>query len=239
MSVFKFLPDPLKERLRRRAGAVTISSRLENLQQAGFSPRKIIDAGAYRGEWTRLIHGIFPAARILMIEPQPELAGLLQGVCAEIPQCRYRAALLGATSGRRKRFLIEESNSRVMEDAAEKKAGTVEMETETLESAAKAEGFDSCDLLKLDLQGQELEALSGAGSLLGRTEVIISEVSWLRIGPVPLVEEVWEFFRKHGYRLYDVFGFNYRPLDGALWQTDLIFVRQDSPLIADLRWARG
>lgn len=239
-SVIKsLLPEPLKERLRRQAGAITIPARLENLRRAGFFPERIIDGGAYRGNWTRTIHGIFPGAKILMIEPQPQLEGLLQAVCAEIPGCRYRRALLGAAPGRRRRFLLEESNSRILNDAGPQNSPSVEIETETLETIASAEGFESCDLLKLDLQGHELEALAGAGHLFGRTEVIICEVSWLRIGPVPLAEEVWDIFRARGYRLYDVFGFNYRPLDSALWQTDFVFVRQDSTLISDLRWARG
>jgi hypothetical protein len=38
------------------------------------------------------------------------------------------------------------------------------------------------------------------------------------------------------YRLYDVLPQYYRPLDGALWQMDVFYVRHDSALVASRRW---
>jgi hypothetical protein len=63
------------------------------------------------------------------------------------------------------------------------------------------------------------------------------EVSWLRIGPVPLVTGVIDACSKRGYVPYDIFGLNHRPLDGAPWQTDIIFVRHDSRL-SNLSWTK-
>jgi hypothetical protein len=63
------------------------------------------------------------------------------------------------------------------------------------------------------------------------------EVSWLRIGDVPILHEVVAEFVARGYRPYDVLGQNYRRLDRALWQTDVIFVREDSVLLASNSWS--
>jgi FkbM family methyltransferase len=218
---------------------VTLPARLENLRKAGFDPKRIIDAGAYRGEWTQTIHPIFPKALILMIEPQPASSGNLQRLCAENSNFRFRKALLGDAK-KRVRFFLQDSNSGIVPDSYVEIPGDkfCEMQTETLAEIATSEGFDPCDLLKLDLQGHELAALAGAGNLFGRIEVIFMEVSWLRIGEVPLIDEVIETLRGRGYRLYDILGFNYRPLDRALWQTDLIFVRENSSLLAnEKRWS--
>jgi FkbM family methyltransferase len=174
-----------------------------------------------------------------MIEPQPASSGNLQRLCVENSNFRFRKALLGKTK-KRVKFFLQDSNSSIVPDSYAEIPGDklCEIETETLAEIATSEGFDPCDLLKLDLQGHELAALAGAGDLFGRIEVIFTEVSWLRIGEVPLVGEVIETLRGRGYRLYDVLGFNYRPLDSALWQTDLIFVRENSPLLAnERRWA--
>jgi FkbM family methyltransferase len=238
MLFVNLLPDAWKEKLRRCAGAVSPRDRLENLQLAGFTPRQIIDAGAYHGDWAITAHKIFPAAALLMIEPQPALAPRLSQLCTEIPNLHFRGALLGAEKSRAK-FILEETNSRVVPDSHVATAGEqiCELEVETLKDIADQEGFAKCDMLKLDLQGQELQALGGADDLFGQIEVIVTEVSWLSIGNVPLVLEVAEAFRRRNYQLYDVFGLNYRPLDRALWQTDVVFVRRDSALLArESRW---
>jgi FkbM family methyltransferase len=234
----QLIPEKLKERLRRRAGVVTAAARLENLRRAGFAPRQVIDAGAYRGEWTRLAREIFSEAEFLMIEPQPQLRPALEELCASWPRVRYRPVALGATP-QTVQFRLEESNSRIVSPHEAVPAGVVtcEVPMETLATIARQENFGAVDFLKLDLQGHELIALAGAGEIFGRTEVILAEVSVLRIGEVPLVDEVWDAFRARGYRLYDIFGFNYRPLDRALWQCDLTFVRADSKLVASRQWS--
>lgn len=233
--LLRLLPESLKERLRRRAGAVTARARLENLRRAGFTPRKIIDAGAYRGEWTRTARGVFPEAELLMIEPQPQLRPVLEGVCAELPGVRFSSVALG-TAQSTVHFRLGESNSGVVQPGSDL-AGTCEVPMAPLVDVVREAGFVEVDFLKLDLQGHELQALAGAGELFGRIEVIQTEVSVLRIGEVPLVDEIWARFRESGYRLYDIFGQNYRPLDGALWQCDLIFVRENSPLLVSRQWA--
>jgi hypothetical protein len=107
----------------------------------------------------------------------------------------------------------------------------------TLHDVAREEGFADAQFIKLDLQGHELDALDGAGDLFGHCEVFLVEVSWLRIGEVPLMHEVVGVFVDKGYQPYDILGHNYRRRDRALWQTDIMFVRGDSPLIGSREWA--
>lgn len=236
--ISRFLPDSFKDRVRHRAGAVTVRHRLSNLRDAGFAPRTIIDAGAFHGDWSLLCAGIFPEARFLLIEPQPESSDLLTRLCARNPRFKFRQALLGADPGRAT-FALQKTNSRVVADDYKPKDDEtlLQLPVARLDAIAATDGFADCDFLKLDLQGHELRALEGAGSLFGNAEVIQIEVSWLKLGDGPLVHEVVTAFHERGYRLYDVFGFNYRPLDKALWQTDLLFVRQDSPLLRSRAWA--
>src|SRR6266436_4167158 len=78
------------------------------------------------------------------------------------------------------------------------------------------------DLVKLDVQGFELEALKGATQLFGRTEVFIMET--------PVFHEVVQFMADRGYLTYDFPGFLRRPRDGALGQCGVCFVRENSPL---------
>jgi FkbM family methyltransferase len=52
-----------------------------------------------------------------------------------------------------------------------------EVDIVTVDRLLESRGLAAPDLVKLDIQGFELEALKGAGSLFGRTEVFIIEVS--------------------------------------------------------------
>lgn len=238
MNLLRFLPDSLKEKLRERAGIITARSRLTNLRQAGFTPHHIIDAGAFQGDWAKLARDIFPEADLLLIEPQPHLEIPLQTLCQKLGRATLRSVLLGSTPANVS-FVIAETNSRIVpidyQPNSEEKI--VSLPICSLANLTVETGFTDCDFLKLDLQGHELEALAGAGDLFGQIEVIQTEVSWIPIGHPPLITEVVALFANRGYRLYDIFGWNYRPRDHALWQTDLLFVRHDSKLIASSAWA--
>ena len=237
MMLAEWLPEKWKQAIRRRAGAVLMEDRLRNLRQAGFRPKRIIDAGAHRGGWTRDVKDVFPEAVVLMIEPMPECREELGKITARWKDVRHRAALLGAGPGQA-RFRIEGTNSRMVAAGEKVPEGVqvVELPVETLAEVARQEGFGECDFLKMDLQGHELAILAGAGPIFGACEVIFLEVSWIRIGEVPLVSEVIRKLAEKKYVPYDVMNFNYRPLDRALWQCDLIFVKESSALLSSRQW---
>jgi hypothetical protein len=86
-------------------------------------------------------------------------------------------------------------------------------------------------LLKADVQGAELQVLTGATRTMQETEIIILEVSLMAamIGGPELLDIVSRM-KDLGFVAYDLFGLHYRPLDNALCQVDMVFVPQHSPL---------
>jgi hypothetical protein len=84
--------------------------------------------------------------------------------------------------------------------------------------------------MKLDVQGYELEVLKGGDKILPNTEAVILEVSLLDIHKnVPLLRDVVNFMYDYGFVAYDICSVSARrPLDRALWQTDLLFVKENS-----------
>ena len=96
------------------------------------------------------------------------------------------------------------------------------------------------DLLKLDVQGFELQVLKGGEASLGGIRAILTEVSLLDLHEdVPLLHELTGWLGGRGFVAYDICGMTRRPLDQALWQADLIFVRKDDPLRRDKGYFPG
>ena len=65
---------------------------------------------------------------------------------------------------------------------------------------------------------------------------MLLEVAIIEINEgAPLLHDVVAFMKSHGLVAYDILEIHRRPLDTALNQVDIIFVREDSRLIADKR----
>jgi hypothetical protein len=98
------------------------------------------------------------------------------------------------------------------------------------------EELESPVFVKIDTQGYELEVLKGAQKILPKIDAILLEVAIIEINEgAPLLDEVVVFLKRLGFVTYDILEFHRRPLDGALNQIDILFVRENSPLVADKR----
>jgi hypothetical protein len=96
-----------------------------------------------------------------------------------------------------------------------------------------ADRFGVPDLVKLDVEGFELDVLRGASSLFGRTELFIVEVALFGFERRPLLHEVVAFMRARDYLVYDIAGVIRRPVDGAVGLLDLCFARHSGLLRRD------
>src|SRR5471032_3062800 len=94
------------------------------------------------------------------------------------------------------------------------------------------------DLVKLDVEGFELEVLAGAPSIFDRAEVFIIETSLYPFKPrQPVSREVIEYMAARGFEMYDITSTLRRPLDGALGVVDFAFARRAGKLRSDGRWS--
>lgn len=79
----------------------------------------------------------------------------------------------------------------------------------------------------MDVQGAELDVLDGALRALENTEVVTLEVSLFEfMKGAPQFTDVVLYMKKHGFVAFDIIhGWN-RPLDNALGQIDVVFVKE-------------
>jgi FkbM family methyltransferase len=215
---------------------------LADIRARGFMPRGIMDVGANRGDWTRLALSMFPDASVIMIEPQDEMQPYLCKLCSSVSGCHYVKAGAGREVGELVQTIwpdlagssfVPEPDSSQLQSGRQRKTRVVTIDS--LLSATYPEFVP--DLIKLDIQGFELEALSGAKTTFGRTEVFIVETSLFRFLPrQPVMREVISFMFDRGYEFYDITGYQRRPYDGALGQADLAFVKAEGRFRAETKW---
>ena len=80
----------------------------------------------------------------------------------------------------------------------------------------------------------QLDVLKGSEKTLKKTEVIILEVSFFKfMKGAPDFYEVICFMKEYGFVAYDILKGFYRPLDDALGQIDIIFVKENGFLRKD------
>lgn len=221
-------------------GISSMEEFLRFLRGLNFHPRCVLDVGANETRWAALASEIFPGARFVLIEPQSEWLPALNRFCANHPSARFVSAGAGPEPGQAVLTVWDDlAGSSFIVPADERAIASGRQRVlpiVTIDAEFESEPHLP-DLVKLDIQGYELEALKGASRLFGRTEVFILEVSLVTGTPIPSLSEVVEFMTARGYQVYDICGFLRRPLDDALSQVDLVFARTDGVLCRDKRWS--
>jgi FkbM family methyltransferase len=220
-----------------RAGIPSLPGLLEHLRDNGFSPSAILDIGANAGEWSRVAASVFASSRILMFDGDPENEPALHNTVREIgTRSSYILCLLGAEKKSEVTFYRPEAGttgSSVLPEMTSYDKEAIKLKMDTLDSLTENAGLGDPVLMKLDVQGFELEILKGGEKTLGLSEVVIMEASLLPYNEgAPLFADVVAFMHQEGYALYDFCGQNRRESDHALFQTDVVFVRRASSLRA-------
>jgi FkbM family methyltransferase len=204
---------------------------LKKLAKQGYAPRTILDIGANYGGWSRTASSVFKDAQFFLIEPQEEMRPFLANFCAHTPGSKWILAGAGAEKG--------EMILTVWDDFQGSAFISPEIQTltpykrqrlmpiVTIDGLVADGEISNPDLIKIDVQGFELEVLRGAIACLGKTDIFIVETSLFHpLGHRPNIHRIIELMEAYGYHIYDIPDLKYRPRDGALGQVDICFLRR-------------
>lgn len=204
---------------------------LQRLQAVGFQPTTIYDIGAYQGGWTRLARRVYPSSEIIQFEANEENRAALEAGGA-----RFFIGPLAAEDGEKRTFYLPEAGgiatgaSLYRENTTHYATGrtrTREVTTRRLDSLAAEHRLPPPELIKLDVQGAELDVLSGAGALLKECGAVIAELSLLSYNQdAPLFAQTISGFDRLGFKCIDICEIHRTDFNSIL-QMDLLFVNAE------------
>ncbi len=194
----------------------------------------LVDVGANEGQF------LFPALRFLApkralaVEMLPELAQQLErrvpaGVtvysCAVGAAAGQAPCLRSAYSPASSLLPLVPEASQLYNKNLRQTASEI-VAIRTLDDICSEAGFEEIDLLKIDVQGYEMEVLRGAGRMLKSTWRIIIEVEFVPVYQgAPLFPTVYQELQKQGFVLSQIFG-QCRSQEGVLLHADALFQAQ-------------
>lgn len=173
----------------------------------------VIDIGASRGQFALFAAQRFPRARIISFEPLPEPRNRLEQVLGD--RVEVKPFALGAEPGSVVMNISrqDDSSSALEIGAAQRRnfpgteaVGTLEVAISTLDKVLDEPVEGPC-LLKIDVQGLELEVLKGASKSLARIDEALVECSFIELYEgQAMADEVVALMLEAGLRLAGVHG---------------------------------
>jgi FkbM family methyltransferase len=214
---------------------------LRQARLAGLAPVSVMDIGAAWGLFTETCRSVFPAAHYLAVEPLEEYLPAREALLRKCPGVDFVIAAAAAKPGtvtlQVHPDLVGSSLYRELDIGGVNGAPRA-VRAVTLDGLAAEFGLAGPFLLKLDVQGAELDVLEGAATVLPAAEYVLIEVSLFEFfegGPV--LKDVVGFMHARGFAAYDVIGWQYRPLDQAMAQLDIAFAKERGLLRATHAYA--
>ena len=230
--------EALKELLQRilgplglrviRTTRITKADLFDHVISLSFSPSTVIDVGVGRG--TPELYEPFPNSTFLLVEPVVEFEPFLREICGKY-SADYIIAAAGDNTGDIVLNVPQQTEGALEGSSIYDHGGGYSPRVVpqiTLDQVCVERNLAGPYLIKLDVQGAELEVLNGASKLLASTELVILESNLFEFHPgVPQFHDVVHYMKARGFVLYDIADPNYRPLDRALGQLDTAFVKEN------------
>lgn len=197
----------------------------------------IVDIGANRGQFALVSRYCHPSATIISFEPLSTPAKLFVRVFDEDENIAFVQAAIGPETSSIEMHVSGRDDSSSILPISEMQnrlyPGTAQVATEVIRIAPlnefiTVEEIRSPALLKLDVQGFELQGLVGCEDLLKYFTWIYVESSFveLYVGQ-PLADEIIAWLREHGFKLQGVYNMSANKQGKAI-QADFLFLRLDS-----------
>lgn len=202
-----------------------------------FNIATILDVGANEGQYASGVINLGYSGAIYSFEPISSVYQKLQKKSSTNP--RWSAFQIGIGSSEDKvsihvsENLVSSSILRLNEDAIriqprQRASRSEEINITTIDSfISRLPLIHKEILLKLDIQGYELEALKGAKNTLAATRLVQVELNFAQVyDGAPSYKDVWGFLEGLGFEIFTIIPGFRDPVNGRMLQADGIFVNK-------------
>jgi FkbM family methyltransferase len=188
-----------------------------------ITPKRALDIGAHVGGFTRSLLAQFPNCQVVMVEANSHCEPHLQTV-----GCAYEIVALCDYNGQA--LLYMENDNQIGTGASLYKENTVwyskgEKQTVTTKRLDDCNYFDGApiDLIKMDVQGAELDIIKGGGNTIKNATFVLMETSLLQYNQeAPLIDSVVEKMVSMDFCMWDIVEYH-KLSDGTIFQLDILF----------------
>lgn len=201
-----------------------------------LAPATVVDVGANVGQFSLLVRRLFPEAQVHAFEPLARPAERYRRLFAGDDKVHFHPFAIGPSARTQNMNVSAQDDSssllpisdRQVEFAPGTQAvGTEEVHIAPLDRFLSPMSIAAPALLKLDVQGFELEALKGCEALLPSFDHIYVEASFVALyeGQV-LADELIEWLARRAFHIQGAGNPTYGS-DGRMVQLDILFRRVD------------
>jgi FkbM family methyltransferase len=195
--------------------------RLLNNLESGI----ILDVGAHVGDTTELYRKYFSQSKIFCFEPFSESCDYLKKRFINDSNIKIVETALGSKDETKTLYVSNYSNLNSLQRPNERAWGfadekSVDVETITLDQFCLENDIKQIDILKLDVQGSELDVLMGSETLLEKGNISLVYVEWQ---VVPLYEnhhkyyKIAEFLAGFEYEFFNLYNINEARIGQIRW----------------------
>ena len=204
-----------------------------------FAFRTVLDVGANKGQFAAFAFNAWPDAQLYCFEPLPKPRGTLKAIVAA-KRVRVFDVALGSQASSMDMHIAQRDDSSSLLPIGEHQTtlhgthevGVQPVKVERIDSLLNLSDLLSPCLLKIDVQGFELDVIKGATGLLSAIDVIYAEMSYIELYKgQPLYSDIIAFLHDYGFAVAGVYNQSDDTGLGAI-QADVLLQRRTSPLAA-------
>ncbi|MDP2120199.1 MAG: FkbM family methyltransferase [Hoeflea sp.] len=182
------------------------------LARAGIRTRDpvLFDVGGNVGEWTLAAKRTWPSARVHVFEPSASHLETLRPALASLEHVTVNPVALGAEAGQA--TLYKDADITGLASMTKRDLAHVGLsmdlseaiEVDTLDAYCARHGITSIDMLKIDVEGHELDVLKGAAAMLDQRSVAVVQFEFggCNVDTRTFFRDFYDFFDARGYRLF-------------------------------------